>query len=98
LVGSINSTSPVDETSSSKDSRCYPFGYFIVERKTEDSYARCLQVLKEITYHKIEFENVVTDFEIAYQSAVKTVFPNAHNTHCLFHLLQGIILILLSKE
>ncbi|RWS06458.1 uncharacterized protein B4U80_07347, partial [Leptotrombidium deliense] len=65
-----------------------PAIYALLPNKTDATYTRMLNVLKE----KIPSLNpisILTDFEIAAQNAFKTVFPHVEIRGCFFHFSQA---------
>jgi hypothetical protein len=62
--------------------------YILASNKKEQSYKVIFEKIKELTGHSPS--NIITDFELAFMKILKLVYPNAHQTGCLFHFGQCI--------
>ena len=67
-----------------------PIIYFLLPNKTQETYARMIQALKELV-PDARPEKILLDFEMAAINAFKAEFPASNVTCCYFHLAQAII-------
>lgn len=71
----------------------FPLIYCISTRKTESFYTQVLQQLRthatELNYD-LNPQFILSDFEIAFMNAARTIFPNSSIKGCLFHFTQAI--------
>lgn len=67
-----------------------PFIYFLLTNKTEGTYTRMIQILKELVPDFMP-ERILLDFEMAAINAFKNEFPTSVVSCCFFHLSQSVI-------
>lgn len=67
-----------------------PFIYFLLPNKTEGTYVRMIQALKELVPNVFP-ERILLDFEMAAINAFKNEFPTSNISCCFFHLSQSVI-------
>ena len=65
--------------------------YFLLSNKTQATYRRMLEALRDILIPNAAPELILLDFEKAAQNAFHYVFPNANISGCFFHLCQSLL-------
>lgn len=71
------------------DHRALPMVYVLMTNKTEESYFRVFDTLKNLQ-PALNPQSVMSDFEKASQNAVRRAFPASESVGCLFHLGQNL--------
>ncbi|XP_039299893.1 uncharacterized protein LOC120355509 [Nilaparvata lugens] len=66
-----------------------PVAFFLMKRKTEDSYRRVLSHMRE-NFLNWNFTTITTDYEVGLVNAIRAVFPEARHIGCWFHFCQAI--------
>ncbi|XP_039296716.1 uncharacterized protein LOC111057354 [Nilaparvata lugens] len=66
-----------------------PVAFFLMKRRTEDSYRRVLSHMRE-NFLNWNFMTITTDFEVGQVNAIRAVFPEARHIGCWFHFCQAI--------
>jgi len=62
-----------------------------MENKTEVAYNKVLDRFKT-AFPNIRPNNIMTDYEIGLQNALRNTYPQAQITGCFFHFVQVILL------
>ena len=71
----------------------FPLFYCLLPDKTEETYVRMFIMLKNICHSlniQLNFNRIVSDFELALINAIARVFPGVQHQGCLFHFAQAI--------
>ena len=68
-----------------------PCIYFLLSNKTQATYRRMLEALRDILIPNAAPESILLDFEIAVQNAFRYAFPNANISRGFFYLCQSLL-------
>lgn len=67
------------------NNKAVPLVYVLLCDKTEETYRRVFDKIKEIT-HSVKPLSIMSDFEKACQNAIRSSYPESQLVGCLFHL------------
>jgi hypothetical protein len=78
-----------------KNHHAFPFAYILLQSKDrqtyEDAFKQLRIILKLDNDLTIKLEQVITDFELSLQQAIKSQFKNVELKGCWFHFNQAIV-------
>ncbi|XP_066592338.1 uncharacterized protein [Prorops nasuta] len=67
--------------------KALPCIWVLMNNKLQENYIEIFQFVKS-TFPNLKPKVAMTDFEIGFRNALKTVFPHIITTHCFFHFAQ----------